>query len=180
MVRLSILAPLMIGLIRVASVAALVGVLLAGGNLMAGEPFSVFLLRHAEKTAESVDPKLTPKGMARAQALKRLLKEAEIEAIHVTEYQRTKMTALPLADALGLSIQVYPANRFKDRVEAIKKRGGRHLFVGHSNTLLGLVKEFGGQPGDSIDYLTEFDRLYFLQSQSEGKVSTVVMRYGAP
>src|SRR6185503_20706963 len=69
------------------------------------KPITVFLIRHAERENEpKQDPPLTKDGVARSQALARLLGNAGIKAIFTSQYTRTKQTAEPLATKLGLTV----------------------------------------------------------------------------
>ena len=62
------------------------------------KPITVFLIRHAEREDEPrQDPPLSKDGVARSQALARLLSTAGIKAIFTSQYTRTKQTAEPLA-----------------------------------------------------------------------------------
>lgn len=61
------------------------------------KPITVFLIRHAEREDEPrQDPPLSRDGVARSQALARLLSSAGIKAIFTSQYSRTKQTAEPL------------------------------------------------------------------------------------
>ena len=67
---------------------------------------TVYIVRHAEKAATPVnDPPLTEDGRTRALALKTVLADAKISAIISTPTIRTTTTAVPLAEALGLTIE---------------------------------------------------------------------------
>ena len=69
------------------------------------KPITVFLIRHAERQDEPrQDPPLTDAGVARSQALARLLSNAGVKAIFTSQYSRTKQTAEPLATKLGLTV----------------------------------------------------------------------------
>src|ERR1041384_7974780 len=69
------------------------------------KPITVFLIRHAEREDEPrQDPPLTKDGVARSQALARLLGSAGIKAIFTSQFTRTKQTAEPLATKLGLTV----------------------------------------------------------------------------
>src|ERR1700754_587360 len=64
---------------------------------------TIFLIRHAERADEPrQDPPLTEKGVARSQALARLLSTADIKAIYTSQFARTKLTAAPLA--IGVAV----------------------------------------------------------------------------
>src|SRR4051812_23301146 len=67
------------------------------------------LVRHAEKEANAADPKnpnLTKEGEERAKRLSSMLEKQNVDAIYSTNFNRTKNTVKPLADAKGLTIRV--------------------------------------------------------------------------
>src|SRR5688572_14937113 len=68
---------------------------------------TVLLVRHAEKAAQPADdPPLTAEGEARAQALVQVARDAGVTAIVTTQFQRTRLTGAPLAQALGITAEV--------------------------------------------------------------------------
>lgn len=142
------------------------------------EPLLVFLVRHAEKEPTGSDPILTEAGEARAQLLAKLLRDSSITNIHSTNYKRTWNTATPFAKQISKSIQSYDPRNHAALIQKIKATGGRHLVVGHSNTIPALVRSFGGKPRGAIDEATEYDRLYILSFDENGAVNTVLLRYG--
>jgi broad specificity phosphatase PhoE len=166
------------------------------------QPKVLFLVRHAEKAGDgSNDPKLTETGLARAEALARLLRDAGINRVHSTDYQRTRATAAPTAELLNLKVELYDAadlasmarqlraptrdpqpesdaGDHEDRDRAVAPRPSRHLIVGHSNTTTALVELLGGEPGPPIDEASEHDRLYIVTLAPDGTASTIVLRYG--
>ncbi len=120
------------------------------------------LIRHADVTSDAGnDPPLNAAGAARAQELRHVLADSGITAIFVTSLQRTRTTAQPLADDLGLqpTIQDDPALI----VNAIGNLAGPTtvLVVGHSNTIPDLVLRLGGPTIKPIA-ADEFDRLLVL------------------
>jgi probable phosphoglycerate mutase len=163
------------------------GVLLWGctsgtGNGESGsneEHVIVFLVRHAEKVDQSIDPDLSEEGYLRAEDLARTLVDAGIEQVHSSGFIRTKLTAEPVAVSFGLEIELYNPKDLNALADQLKAAGGRHLVVGHSNTTPALVEILGGDPGSAIEEKNEYDRLYIV-TISEGEVSTVLMRYGKP
>jgi phosphohistidine phosphatase SixA len=143
----------------------------------------VFLVRHAERAhdggmAPEEDPHLSPAGEERAIALARMLEDAGITHIHSTDYFRTRETAAPLATAAGLSVSLYDAGDPGAIAADLLATPGRHLVVGHSNSLPDLVTALGGDPHGAIDTM-EYDRLYLL-SIGPGGVETVLLRFGEP
>lgn len=133
----------------------------------APEATTVYLVRHAEKVDESEDPSLSEIGMARAQALADSLAPGGIDAIFVTRYQRTDLTAQPLAERLGLTPTVVQAEGGTDSLAARTARivralpaGSRVLVVGHSNTVGPTIEALGGPPTadlPSCEYNTLFE-----------------------
>ena len=141
------------------------------------KPLVVFLLRHAEKEKDkSRDPKLTNEGKQRAKQLAKMLRDSQLNQIHSTNFERTKATVEPAAKQLELKVQIYAAKDPKSFVSQLKQTGGRHLVVGHSNTVPELVKLLGGDPGSEIDE-TEYDRFYVVSVDATGKTTTILMRF---
>ena len=151
-----------------------------GGQLRASDADSVtiFLVRHAEKTIEKPDPGLTQAGLARAVDLATVLRDAGIEHILSSDYRRARDTVIPLAEKLGISIEIYDPRNLPGLVTRLAELGGRILVVGHSNTTPAVAELLGGDPGSPMDE-AEHDRLYVLSMGIDGSVSTVLMRYGA-
>lgn len=141
-------------------------------------PLSVFLVRHAEKLTGD-DPALTLAGEARAEALADLLIDANLKHIHSSDYQRTRQTAAPLAERLGLTVEFYDPRDLSGLAAQLKEQGGRHLVVGHSNTTPQLTEALGGDGDTPINEATEYDRLYLVESLSDGTMSTTLLRFGA-
>lgn len=143
----------------------------------------VYLVRHAEKQISSgemmsKDPDLTAPGVARAKDLARLLQDAGIQYVYSSDYKRTRNTAQPIADLLGLEVQIYDPRKSEELVQQIQSNAGRYLVVGHSNSTPNLVKLLGGEAGEPIDDATEYDRLYTMVLQDGVAPVTLRTRYG--
>jgi len=138
------------------------------------EPSAIYLVRHGEKAAVGQDPDLTAQGQARAQAIATILHKTGITQIFSTPTNRTRQTAQPLAQRLGVEVQLYDPRAPKALVEKVKALSGPVLVVGHSNTLPELVRLFGGAPGSDIGD-DEYDRLYQLTPAAGGAVRTVLL-----
>ncbi|TVP44454.1 MAG: hypothetical protein EA350_11530 [Gemmatimonadales bacterium] len=144
-------------------------------------PDLVVLVRHAEKADEPAsDPPLSPEGTARALELSRVLADAGITRIHSTDTRRTRETAAPLADALGIEVELYDSRDLPAMATRLGSLPGRHLVVGHSNTTDALAGALGGETFGEIVEAWEYDRLYFLAPRGEGVgFGTVLVRFGA-
>jgi 2,3-bisphosphoglycerate-dependent phosphoglycerate mutase len=103
----------------------------------------IFVVRQAEKSADGNDPDLSAAGQERAEALARMLKDAEITAIFTTEFKRTQETAAPTAKEFHVSPTVIPADQIFALVEKLRGLKGNGLVVGHGNTIPDLVKALG-------------------------------------
>jgi len=101
------------------------------------ETTTFILVRHAEKASDGTsDPALTDAGIARANNLFALLKQAEITAIYSTNYKRTKMTVAALAKAKEMEVTTYDPKKLKEfSLDLLKENaGGTVVISGHSNT----------------------------------------------
>jgi len=137
----------------------------------------VYLVRHAEKM-KGDDPALTSAGQERAELLAQELSGAGIERIHSSDTRRTRDTAAPLAESLGLEVELYDPRDLSGMATFLKSEGGTHLVVGHSNTTPQLVELLGGDPGEPIVEATEYDRLYRVQHFQDGKPQSELRRFG--
>jgi broad specificity phosphatase PhoE len=161
------------------------------------KPTTVFLVRHAEKQVAAAgqqmmsptDPPLTDEGKARAKNLARLLSKAKINLIITSQFLRTKQTAEPLAEALGLTANVIPiaadpADRtkvsqqsIKNIVEQIYQRSGEAvLVVGHTNTLPDVIAMLGGGKIAEIPE-TDYDNLFVVTVYEKGKARVARLSY---
>lgn len=142
------------------------------------KPLVVFLVRHAEKMDDSRDPDLSPEGFERVQELSKILRDANIDYVHGTDFIRTRDTAAGVASQSGLDVKLYDYRDLVNLRDMLVQIGGRHLVVGHSNTTPVMVELLGGQPGSAIDEESEYDRLYIVTVGEDGTASTVLLRYG--
>ena len=104
---------------------------------------TIFIVRHAEKADATKDPDLSEVGRARAEALAKMLKDANITAIYATEFKRTQQTAAPLAKALSITITTLPAKDNAALIAKLRASTGNALVVGHGDTIPDLIKALG-------------------------------------
>lgn len=155
----------------------------AGKNKAKPIVTTVYIVRHAEKdsTSDQADPSLSPLGLVRAQALRQTLERRHPAALFVTDTKRTRATIDPLAQALKLEPQVYDARRGRDLADKVLKEyaGKSVVIVGHSNTILSLIDDFGAIP--PVDEIGENEYEYlFTVHTADGMQPIVETRgYGA-
>lgn len=165
-------------LVALAGPTVVTGPALAAGQASPSEPTIVYLVRHAERAEDGTnDPPISDAGEDRAHLLADMLRDAGIERVHTTDYERTRATAAPLIERLGLPVETYDGGDLAGLAERIRADGGRHLVVGHSNTTPDAVAALRGEPGPPIGEM-EYDRLYVVTLTGDG-ASTVILRFGA-
>jgi broad specificity phosphatase PhoE len=172
-----------------AALLLLLGLLMApAADAAAQETTVVLLVRHAERadTPGDDDPPLSDAGRARATALADALGGAGVQAAIVSERQRTRLTAVPLMEAMGIEPEVVSirggAAAHADAVaEAIRQRhaGRIVLVVGHSNTVGAIITALGAGPvGDFCDW--QYDTLHTVILRAGEPPRLVRARYGEP
>lgn len=140
-----------------------------------------FVVRHAEKeTANTMttDVPLSEEGKQRALSLKEVLQNERITQIYSTNYIRTKSTAQPLADALGLKMQIYTPGDSTFITSLRKMNNATVLIVGHSNTVDDLVNNIAGEKlvaGDLAD--TQYGNLFILKKKGS-KIKYEMKHFG--
>ncbi len=138
---------------------------------------TVIFTRHAEKAATPAkDPSLTEAGKQRAELLASMLADSGVNAIYVTEFQRTQQTAEPLAVRVHITPIVIPANDTEALVRAIRARqSGVVVVVGHSNKLPEIIAALGG-PKVKIPE-SDYDNLFVL-TLGPSQSSLLRLHYG--
>jgi broad specificity phosphatase PhoE len=120
---------------------------------------TIFIVRHAEKADASKDPDLSEAGRGRAEALAKVLRDANIAAIYATEFKRTQETAAPLAKALGIRITTVPAKDSATLIAKLRSSNGNALVVGHGDTIPDLIKALGISEAINI-WQNDYDNLF--------------------
>ncbi len=101
---------------------------------------NIYLVRHAEKSTEPAnDPHLTKEGKQRAETLKDLLKNKNINAIFSTQTNRTIQTTTPLGQFINIPIQHYGNDSLPGFLQSVISSKKNVLIVGHSNTLIPMI-----------------------------------------
>lgn len=146
---------------------------------------TAFVLRHAEKTPGGNDPPLSPEGQLRAQELIQVAGQAGVTVIYATQFVRTQQTAQPLANHLGIDINIFNvtanAQQYaEDLVNHIltEHSGEVVLIVSHSNTVHLIVEALGANSINPLDG-NEYDKLFIVSvPRWGGSVKSVNVEYG--
>jgi broad specificity phosphatase PhoE len=154
----------------------------------------IFVVRHAERAEAAAmtpapkdqpaghgmmiadDVPITPAGRERAKRLAAILRSSGIKRIYTTEYQRTRQTAAPLAEALHLKPIMTAAKDMDPLVAALERLTEPALVVGHANTIPDLLRKLGvtGQVAIGDD---EYDNLFVVVRSGTGPATLVRLRY---
>ena len=103
----------------------------------------IYLVRHAEKSTEPAgDVYLTQQGRNRANTLKKLLMHKNITYIFSTKTNRTRETAQPLSEEIGIPIKIYGNDTLGKFVNRCINLRQNILVVGHSNTIVTMLDSF--------------------------------------
>jgi broad specificity phosphatase PhoE len=151
------------------------------------QPSTIILVRHAEKAAAPADdPALTPAGEKRAVDLVIALAHAHVDAVITTQYQRTQLTAKPLADMAKIGPMIVTAiSDTKAHAEAVAAKakstppGSVVLIVGHSNTIPAIIAALGGPRVPEICD-PEYSKLFVLEYPASGPPRLIQTKYGVP
>ena len=147
---------------------------------------TVIVVRHAEQTdPDEADPPLSDAGQDQAKALAAALEHSGVQAIYVTQFQRTKDTAAIAARQLRVPVTEFPVDRAKlaDHAPALaakilaEHRGGIVLVVGHSNTVPAIVDALAHVKIRPIEK-TEFDRFIVVSAGEKGCEHVLEAQYG--
>lgn len=154
----------------------------------AGTGTTVVVVRHAERSTDDPrDPSLSEAGRERARVLATVLKDAGVTDIYTTHYKRTRQTAEPLAQQLGVPILERPINATnsatyaRDLAQEIstKSAGKAVLVVGHSNTVPEIVTALSGH---AVAPMTEaeYDHIFVVVIRPSGPARLMQLRFGRP
>lgn len=136
--------------------------------------YELILVRHFEKIADVDDPGLTKKGHARAENLAEVLDQSGINRIYTTDYNRTKQTAMPVAELKGFTVNYYDPRNLKNFAVDLLARQESALIVGHSNTTPALIKLLGGEA--KIIGEKDYGEVFFIRiDKSQLKQSSILV-----
>ncbi len=129
-----------------------------------------FFIRHAEKDLSDPsnrNPDLTNQGKARSMNWAKMLAETKIDLVFSTDYNRTRQTAMPIAEDQNQEITFYnPRDLYNENFKQITK-GKTSVIVGHSNTTPYFVNKVLG-----------YDKYSAIDEKVYGKLYIVTIKGG--
>ncbi|MBN7826416.1 phosphoglycerate mutase family protein [Bowmanella dokdonensis] len=131
--------------------------------------FTLYLLRHAQKTTESQDPGLTDNGLTQARHLATMLAHVPLTRIYSTAYRRTRQTVMPLAEHREIEVSHYDPQQLDNFASNLLERAENALIVGHSNTTPQLIEMLGGEAPDMTE--SDYADIYLLSFSDSGITS---------
>lgn len=115
----------------------------------AGEPRTIYVMRHLNTPAGVTDPDLTPAGQDNAKRLAAWFSDRKLDALYVSTAKRAQQSVAPLASAKRLTPVLYDPRDGAGLVAKVREAKGTVLVVGHSNTVPDIVEQLGGErPAD--------------------------------
>jgi len=139
---------------------------------------TIILVRHADvQQLEDGGVELNDTGYFRSRSLAGWLKPSGISRIYISDYPPTRLTAEPVAKAVGAEIIEIPTDetgRLIDELEGL--RGDTVLVVGDAETLPEIIIELSGQrPEISQD---DYSGLYIITDSVLTRARLLTLRYG--
>lgn len=121
-----------------------------------------YVVRHAERQSATDDATpLSDVGTARAQTLADMLASKGIDSVYSTNYLRCTQTATPTVDRLKIPLVLYRPHPTDEIIKRLKNlRNQQALVVGHSNTVLDIVKGLGATPTKTEIKAGDYDNLF--------------------
>jgi broad specificity phosphatase PhoE len=151
---------------------------------------TVIFVRHADTdTAMGSATENTPlsrAGLARAELLADYLEHVDVtggpDAIYASSAKRTQQTAEPLAQRLGIEIEIEDPYDVVNFMEEVLEQHKREvvLIVTHKDAIAPLVEELHGSKNLAPIGPDEFDKVFIVSIPWFGKVKTLQVKYGEP
>lgn len=137
----------------------------------------------AQASGAAADPPLNDRGRARAELLADFLEDidviASVDAIYATESQRTRQTAMPLAERLDLDVAVTDHYDYVGfMTDVLSEHKGRIvLVITNGDAIAPLVEELHGSKNVPEIGPADYDNLYIVTVPWFAKVKTLRLRY---
>jgi len=142
---------------------------------------TLIIVRHAEREASTApESQLTGKGWERSRELARVLKEAGITRVLVSEYIRTQQTAEAVAAELKIKPEIVAVQTGVDvLLERIRElRGEKVLVISHTGRIESLLEKLTGEKFPPMAD-SSYDSLFVLAVPVSGPARVLTLKYGA-
>jgi hypothetical protein len=162
------------------------------GMTAPGTTTTVIMVRHAERDP-GLDPPLNAEGTLRALALRAALRENGVTAIFCTDLIRNRDSVQPLADALGLELNLVSPVLYADTVSAAnivandifaRFSGGTVLFCGNIGSaganVNGINEDLFTRLGGTGTPPERYQDLYVMVIRDDAPVNVIKTEYGGP
>ncbi len=181
--RRPFLAP--IGLVALTVTAGVVILIAAVWFLVTSTSTTVIIVRHAPQMlgVSGDDPPLSAEGESRAASLARLLGDTHLKsrvaAIYVSEKLRSRSTAAPLAQMLGITPEVADEGDARGLARRVLREhsGDTILIVGHANTLPAIVADLSGVVDIPAVEPSDYATMYIVTVPRVGRPGVLRLRY---
>ena len=138
-----------------------------------GTTTTIILTRHADR--DPLATELNDKGRQRAQALVEAVADMNITAIFSPDLKRNLDTAKPLAEHLGIEVQVISANKYEVTKTILTQHAGEVvIWIGNGGNLKEIYPFLGGEGAPP----TVYGDLYIMKIKAGGKPEVIKQRYG--
>jgi hypothetical protein len=161
-------------------------------NSAPGTTTTFILLRHAERAKAAGESALTEPGRARAQALVAAISNMNITAIYCPDRGRNRETGMPLADSLGIPLNLVLEERLVNSREFAdefvlgilsKHAGEKVVWIGNKSPVGiwgGNLKEIYLRLGGTGEPPSKYDDLFIIEVPDEGQIQITKKTYGIP
>jgi len=133
---------------------------------------TIIMLRHAEKDKQdeefgnSVDPRLSEEGKARAQKLAEVLRQYKPDAIFSSKFNRTLSTVAPYARGKRMQVQFYDHRNLKEIANIAQAGNFRTIVIaGHNTTTPALANLLIGTEKYKALSENEYDKIFIVKIQ---------------
>ena len=138
-----------------------------------GTTTTIVLTRHADRDALATS--LNEKGRVRAEALVEALGDMKVAAIYCPDFERNIETARPLAEELGIGINIVPEIMYRVIATMLTEHPGEVvLWVGNKPNLVKIYSQLGGEGDPPLSY----GDLYIMKIKEKGDPEVIKKRYG--
>lgn len=139
-----------------------------------------YLIRHAEKDTQKVDPPLSNKGVERMIKLNKIFKNTFLDAVYSTFTSRTIQTIDSVGQYKGLTYSIYTDSNAKEKFSEVNKSldVNKVLIVGHSNTIPPIANFlYGKKHFNTIFAETEYDNFLIIVEKRDSTKQIYELKY---